>query len=305
MNEKDPHDELPELEELEPLPDDVEALPELPSEAAALEELPVEALPVAAQPGASAPAAGDASQKRELDRAPILLRKAALIVAAGSLLPWAAAEEIPITITWAGSLLAKAVMLLAIWILYQAHVATHGGPVAAPLGGLGKVELKLGKKGKLNLLTVVALVVAIAALLPIEGAFAVEGAFSFASLSEKMILLLAGYTFAHIYDYEHGGKFNPLAPLMFIAPAIGGLGALFKVFPINPLAGVGALAVAGGGILACVTLGMAMRQAKIEGDAKRTAALEARKAARAASGGGKPGPRGPARAPTRSPGRPA
>lgn len=241
------------------------------------------------------PASADPGGKRELERAPLLLRKAAIFVAAGSLLPWSSQDAIDAgTLTWGGSLAAKALLLIAIGIVYQSHIATHGGKVFGALAGIGKLSIPFGKQAKLNALVPLALVFALVGLFPLEGQFL------FKSLSEKLILLLAGYTFAHIYDYEHGGRFNPIYPLMFLAPAIGGLGAIF--LPVGVVGKLGAAAVAFGGGLACYTLGMAMAQAKKEGDAKRVAVREARKAARASSGrggrgktdAGRPGGRGPA-----------
>ena len=104
--------------------------------------------------------------------------------------------------------------------------------------------------------------------------------------AEKGFLILAGLTMTHIYDYEHGGQFNPMFPLMFLAPGIAGVLSLVKVFSVDSigigqiLGGIGSIAVAAAGWMAAYTMYVALKEAKTHGDAKKAAQLEARKVAR-------------------------
>ncbi len=232
------------------------------------------------EPARSRPAAG---QRRELDRAPILLRKAALLLLAASLIPWGDAQNLEVVTTgtlWAGTIAEKAILYAAVWIFLQSHVLKYGGQVPGALASLKP-------KGLMILAGVVSLV----GMFPL-----VTGEVLFPTLSEKALLLLAGFTYVHIFDYEHGGKFNPIFPLLFLTPALGGLLAIFRVMADGPpgLAALllGTLPVTISGFLAMYTMFVALKQAKLEGDQKKEAALAARKAARGerpSPGGGAPG----------------
>lgn len=247
------------------------------------------------QPSAeAAPTGGDRERRtareapsgpRELERAPLLLRKASLVLLAGSVVPWgdAAVADLSTGRLWGGTIAEKLICFLAVWVFHQSHVAKHGGkahPLVASLAK-GSAIVPMALSG----------VLAIVGLLPL-----VTGEWSlFTTYSEKAFLLLGGFTFVHIYDYEHGGKFNPIFPLLFLAPAIGGFFAIFRVIPdggpgIAALL-LGTLPVTAAGAMAMYTMYVALKQAKIEGDRKRQAQIEARKAARAArrSGGGSGG----------------
>jgi hypothetical protein len=111
--------------------------------------------------------------------------------------------------------------------------------------------------------------------------------YSWRAVLELLTLLLGLATFAHILDYEYGGKFNPVFPLMFLGPAIAGslqvFGA-FSAFGVNSTAAlislVGSITVAAGGCMAIYTMFESMKEAKLQGDLKREAMREARKADR-------------------------
>ena len=101
------------------------------------------------------------------------------------------------------------------------------------------------------------------------------------AIAELGLLALGAFTFVQICGYERGGKFNPLFPMMFLAPAAAGLlriwGNILESHWVGLLASI---AVALAGCLAVYTMVVAMKQAKIEGDLKKRAASEARKALR-------------------------
>ena len=102
-------------------------------------------------------------------------------------------------------------------------------------------------------------------------------------------MLLGAGTLVHIFAYKKGGRFNPLFPLLFAGPALSGLLIFFQTLGAGsifegskPIKLLGAGLCLGAGIFAVYTVGLAMTEAKKEGDAKKAAAAEARKAARAA-----------------------
>jgi hypothetical protein len=253
-------------------------------------------------------------QKRELEEAPIMLRKASIILLAGTLLPWLVAvktAEIP----WGPLLAAKALACIAAWIIHQGYLATHGGKAVgfiAQLSGVGngasepavtekgRREKPSGGQAAVNKLK--------ASLVPLLGWAVVVGALFLmnsmwpmvsdpdtlemvkapgfaAAVGEVLTLLLASNTYSHIFGYEHGGRFNPLFPLMSLGPGIAGLLGTLGAFGNNPIGGLGCIIVAAGGILACYVMVVSMKQAKIEGDRKRNEMREARKQARAAQRG--------------------
>lgn len=234
-------------------------------------------------------AAGKTGEKRELDEAPLVLRKASLIMGAAAIIPFA---TVPMQL-WPMIFVGKALILLGGWIFYQSHVHHHE-PAKAP----GFVA-SLAKSGP-------------AAVWGVFGVLALAGLWNFANvdalaeplslngnhlllikaaiLAEKLVLLLCLFTYTHIYDYEHGGKFNPIFPLMYLGGAIMGIGAVFndiatpsgtKLEP-NYIAALGAVGVAIGGCMAMWTMYLAMKEAKAHGERKKAAAAEARKAAREA-----------------------
>jgi len=289
-DEKDP----PELDELEPL-EELEAPPALTELPAAATELPARA--AAREPG----------QKRELEEAPLMLRKASMILLAGTLLPWLVSARTA-GIPWGPLMSAKAVAAIAAWIIHQGYLATHGGKAVGFIRKLARVGGPAPEKKsrrdkdsgaqafvgwlKRNLVPIFGWLVFFGAIFLLKNAWPMNPADAdhpkgpwmapgFApAVGELLTLALATNTFSHIFGYEHGGKFNPLFPLMFLGPGLAGLFGALTAFGNNPIGGVGCLVVAAGGILASYVMVVSMKQAKIEGDRKRDAAREERKAAR-------------------------
>ncbi len=214
-------------------------------------------------------------EKRELEKAPLLLRKASMILLIGALFPFFSGLKL-VAVPWGAWSLAKVLAVLAGWIFHQGYMATHGGKAAGFVDRLAKAHRMVP--------SILAAVIAIGAFVPayMAGALGPIG-------GEVATLLLASATFSHIFGYEHGGKFNPLFPLMFLGPAIAGLlnviGAV-RGFSTNAgmsaLVLVGSLVVAAGGVMAIYTMYVAMRQAKVEGDRKREELRAHRKAQREA-----------------------
>ena len=212
-------------------------------------------------------------EKRELEQAPQLLRKAATIVGVGALFPFFSALDPDSAIAWGPLMGAKALACVAGYVFHQGYMATHGGKAAPPIANLAKAN-KLVPSILAGLIAIGSIVVAFGC--PHAGY----------SIGEVLTLLLALATFSHIWGYEHGGKFNPLYPLMFLGPAIAGVlnvlgaAAAFGVtdHPGNPLLGMlGSLTVGAGGVLATYTMYVAIKQAKAEGDIKREQMREYRK----------------------------
>ena len=273
---EEPLEELPELAELEPL-EEPSKIPDFKPDggAAAQAALATESSPPASK------AADGGLKKRQLEQAPIILRKAAKIVLIGSLLPWLVGPKAgTVPVDWLTLYGAKALALLAGWVFHQAFMATHGGKAWGFLDHLSKAH-KMA-------VPVLAGFIAIGSFVPI---FMTDALDQFAAIGEVTTLLLAAATFSHIFGYEHGGKFNPLFPLMFLGPGIAGLLGIFGAVgrfggdgnkPALLAGLVGLIIVGVGGMMAIYTMVVAMKQAKLEGDMKRTVALEKRKAARAA-----------------------
>lgn len=233
-------------------------------------------------------AAGRTGQKRELDQAPLVLRKASVVMGAAAIIPFATG---PMEL-WPTIFLGKALILLGGWIFYQSHVHNHGGQVPGFIASLSKGGAK----------TVYAVfgVLALVGLWNFGDVVSVGNEYGFDGtaktlttlgiIAEKLILLLCLFTYTHIYDYEHGGKFNPIFPLMYLGGAIGGLGAIVKDIAPPPgtsldpnyIAALGAVGVCVGGCMAMWTMWLAMKEAKEQGEKKKAAQVEARKAAREA-----------------------
>ncbi len=214
--------------------------------------------------------------KRELEKAPAVLKKAALGLLIGCLLPWGG-----YTPFWAGNIGEKLLVLLGLYLWHQSHLLRDGAKVPGFI-------TKLGAKSFIPLF-VLAGVFTLIGFMPILSMGSLSGEAMKENLgpfAEKGFLILAGLTLTHIYDYEHGGKFNPLFPIMFLAPGIAGVMALLKVFSADPigvghiLGGVGAILVGVAGWMSAYTLYVAMKEAKAHGDAKKKLAAEARKEAR-------------------------
>lgn len=281
-----PRVELAAPEPLVELPEPEPALVELPGAEASKPE-PLAARPAAAAAealGATAAAApggpaapGVKGLKRELEKAPQLLRKASRILLAGSLLPWLVGFKTAGAMPWTPWAITKIVALVAVWIFQQGYVATHGGEAKGVIGKLATAHRMAAP--------ILAAVVAAAALLV---ALTTPGMDRFAASGEVLTVLLAGATFSHIFGYEHGGKFNPIFPLMFLGPGIAGLLGIFGA--VSALGGedplpvwlglVGTVIVAAGGMMAMYVMYVAMKQAKVEGDRKKAEAREKRQAVR-------------------------
>ena len=241
--------------------------------------------------------AAGAPPARDLEEAPLLLRKASKVLIAGAILPWitilATDGHVPWAY-WAGAVL---LTCLAGWVLVEGAKARVGLPANGAVSGVAKAH-PMGTAGLCLLLFIGACVVAWIGKGWVDGngkhiAFFVEGGsdgYGFKALLELATLLLGLATFAHILSYEYGGKFNPIFPLMFLGPAVAGslnlIGA-FRTMSSNSMAAmislVGSIMVAAGGCMAIYTMYVSMKQAKIEGDLKRAAQREKRKSDRSSS----------------------
>lgn len=303
-----------ELSELEPLPDDAhEELAELPDEAARepqrsepappaelaeLEPLPdgSRAAPLRRQrkqTSASEDEAASAAAAEALaglranstsDQAPRMLKKAAMVCAFGSIPPWLATDA------HIGVLLgSKAVVAIAAYLFHVCVLARAGEKVDKTFKNLtDKAFVDVSKRprnfGESLLqhvptpLHVIAWVFLVLGL----GILFLDPSTLGKSLAEVGMLAWAAATFVHIDSYERGGKFNPIFPLMFLGHAVAGVLAFGTQIQVekNLLAMAGSVVVAVGGVMAISTMFIAMKQAKVEGDLKKRAASEARKAAR-------------------------
>jgi hypothetical protein len=255
--------EFADLEPLKELP------PEVPSAAAAE--------PSARAPKGPSTPSPAALAARAQEKAPQLLKKAAYILTAGSLLPW-----LPVSLPENAGFVnvgLKLALLLGCWLVLQGVLAHFGAATKVGFGTKSLVPDKKGLVGAINGLHVLGTLVILAGLVAQWNVLSAD----LKVLGESITLLLGGMTFAHITGYEKGGKFNPLFPLMFLGCALGGLASL--VGGINNgkwLAVLGSAVITTAGVLAVYTIAVAMMQAKKDGDIKRAAALEARKQARVA-----------------------
>ena len=302
----------PQAPEPEPEPKAPEpAAPEasLEPEPAAPADLVEEAVPATA--GADAPAAanlapGEKPPLRELDKAPGHLRTAATIVIVGSLLPWTGHGGGVLT-----SAVGKVLVLVAAWLWWRQVDHNWGPKLSGFLGKLGELELRPSKKPDpdqkprrarpgaeqrpstlthpfptgLHALSLIVMLIGAVGMPFSEG---LAGMALGAAVAELGMLAWAAYTWVHIHAYERWGPFNPIFPLMFLAMLIGGLaragGGLMGAGEVEGMVKtamiLGGAIVAVGGGFAAYTMVEALAQAKKEGDAKKAAALEARRAAR-------------------------
>lgn len=228
MSEATTPEELPELEELEPLNE----------------------------------AAGG---PRELEAAPLMLRKAALILAVAALLPWLKPGGFDVNVV-----IGKAVVLLGALVYYWGVLAAHGEKAPGFVAALGKSNPKVPTWIGL------AIMVAGLAVPPFAGA----------AIVERGTLLVGALVWLQVLAYEKGGKFNPVGGLIIPMIGIAGVGRLITIFKeFDALALIGSLGVLAAGGMAGYTMVVAMKEAKAHGEAKKKAALEERKRQRAAQKG--------------------
>ena len=240
----------------------------------------------------------EVAERRELEEAPQLVRKASLILMVGALFPWLTALITKGHMPWKFWGIGIVLTLLAGGVLLESAKTRAGlkanglvKPIASahPMAGTG-----------FALVLFIGAVVAgfmgtsyfhdgefVGLQLTESSPTAASSSFSFRAIMEFATLFLALATFAHVFAYEYGGKFNPVFPLMFLGPAIaGGLNVFGAVgdlgdYPLALVSLIGSLIVCAGGVMAMYTMFVSMKQAKIEGDIKREQMREARKAERA------------------------
>lgn len=242
-NELEELDELEELEELE------EAAPATGAED---------------RPRSAAPAG-----PRELEKAPLMLRKAALVLVVASLFPWVS------TSGWdLNTLIAKVVVLLGGYLAFNSVKLGAGEDVPGVFRAISG--------GQAKVLNIIGLVLMLAGVVvPFVDPGAVE---PLRRAMELIFLAIGLIVVCQITTYEKGGKFNPTLGLFIPFAALAGLGRLVTLagsFDVWAL--IGGLLATGAGIVGGYTLFLAMKEAKEHGQAKRRAQMEARQAARKAS----------------------
>lgn len=237
--------------------------------------------------------------RRELEQAPLHLRTASKVLIAGAILPWITAVSTVGHVPWGHWAGSVALTFVSGWVLVEGVKARRGLRANGAVAGIAKAH-PLAAAGVALLVFIGACVVAWLGSAWFNGepltftnveAPGAEDRYSMRAILELGTLLLGLATFAHILDYEYGGKFNPVFPLMFLGPAVAGslqvFGA-FGAFGENSTAAlislVGSITVAAGGYMAIYTMYESMKQAKVEGDLKRAAQREARKSERASGG---------------------
>jgi hypothetical protein len=305
--------ELPDLEELPELPD-LPDFEEVSAEAVPAEagEAPKDAPAETASPDAAPPGAdGGKPPLRVLDKAPFLLRRAAVVVVAGCALPWMGHQG-----GWMTSIVAKVLIVAGLWIWYQQVMHNWGPKLNGFFGKLADTGLIPKKKAKkdekearpgarkriadtkgamtlehpfptpLHLFSLILALVSVIAF-PLMDGNLIEGTDIGRAIAELGMLAWAAGTFVHIVSYERWGRFSPIFPMMFLGMVFAGLMSFIKglgAFSESALLGVsmvlGGGAVTFGGGLAAYTIIEALMQAKREGDLKRKAASDARKAMR-------------------------
>lgn len=349
LDDLEPMDELEPLEDLEPV-EELDALEPVeeapatepapsPAETAKTEEpatpAAAEVAAVAASEPAEAPAAASAeaaalaaepagrrkrgeevgSQKRELEQAPLELRKAAQVLTIGALFPFYYGVKFAVTaiqpegnmdgfaqwaegsgaFPFAAFFLAKALAMAGGWVQLEGYKGAAGEVTKGIGQTLGKAH-KLAPVGAAAVLWILALLIPMGALgLSVSNSYltvgGVDGVLGGGLIAvELLALILAQATLAHIYAYEHGGKFNPIFPLMFLGPALAGVLQLVNVARIgssnDPAWGwlglLGSGICAAGGIMAMNVMMKAMKEAKAEGERKAEIIRQQRKAEREA-----------------------
>jgi len=266
-------------------------LPELPDEAVHLN-------PTAPQADA---APGEKPPLRELDKAPAHLRKASLFVVVGALVPFMGHGG-----GWMSFAAGKVVVLLGVWFWLKQVDHNWGPALSGALGKLASMNLapkkkeedpkKKARRAKADtpaglkhpfptMLHVLSLLLVLVGCLLLPQLDPTEEMRKPIAMAELGMLAWAAFTWVHIHAYERWGNFNPLFPLMFLGivfagatRVIFGIGGLDEPAGILAVLGGGLVAIGGG--LAAYTIVEALMEAKKQGDVKRQAAMEARRAAR-------------------------
>lgn len=325
----EPVEEAPAAEPAKPAPSAPEtAKTEEPAPPAAVEAAPesAEAPAAASDEAASAAPAAEpggrrkrgeevGSQKRELEQAPLELRKAAQVLTIGALFPFYYGVKFAVTaiqpegnmdgfaqwaegsgaFPFAAFFLAKALAMAGGWVQLEGYKGAAGEVTKGIGQTLGKAH-KLAPVGAAAVLWILALLIPMGALgLSVSNSYltvgGVDGVLGGGLIAvELLALILAQATLAHIYAYEHGGKFNPIFPLMFLGPALAGVLQLVNVARIgssnDPAWGwlglLGSGICAAGGIMAMNVMMKAMKEAKAEGERKAEIIRQQRKAEREA-----------------------
>jgi hypothetical protein len=258
MTNAEPAGASPDFEELEPLQD-----------------LPIENAPAPAVPAGAPKSAGG---PREIEKAPLMLQKAAVVLIVASLLPWLVPEGWNLI-----RLAAKVFVLLGGWVAYCGIEEKHG--TQTPLHSVGAKTLPI--------LGLVIMVVGVGLTL---AAKAWQGTIEASALAVGLLAWTA------VHGYSRGGKFNPSWALIIPMFGIAGLVNVLVVLGLDVdmvaklFAILGSLGVVAAGGFAGYTMFVSMKEAKAHGEAKKRAASEARMAERRAKrpGGGAPPPAPPA-----------
>jgi hypothetical protein len=240
---------------------------------------------------------GGSPPKRELEQAPLLLRKSSVILMCGAAVPWITSISTQGNLPWPQWFAAWALTGIAGWLLLDGAKAKAGDKAS----GISKALVNahpMGPMGASLLLFLVAAGISFTTGVysyndgffftpPEDPDLAFSNVYGARAVLEFGTLYLALATFAHIQAYEYGGKFNPIFPLMFLGPAAAGslqvIGAASMLgdFPLALVGAAGSIGVAAGGIMAMYTMYVTMKVAKEEGDRKRLEARERKRAERA------------------------
>jgi len=231
------------------------------------------------RPGVGGPAEGRQKPvKRELEKAPLIQLKAAQFLMIVCFLPWADPS-----VEWVKFELEKIICALGVLFGVQAQLAFGGEKAMGFMKGMVKGGPRNG--------VMMGMVVSLVGLLPLAnmiGLTPADAEFNTSVLLEKLTLVGAGFTYVHIVGYRLGGGFNPLYSFAFTLPVFGGIPALMNGLASDAQAFAKLLGVLGSaaafwfGVQGVRALVIAMKEAKKEGEAKKKAAIEARRAARKA-----------------------
>ncbi|MBL4771116.1 MAG: hypothetical protein JKY61_08240 [Planctomycetes bacterium] len=246
--------------------------------------------------------AAAAPAKRELEQAPLMLRKASWILVIGALFPFFSAlryasaavnkvGDLTNAFDWKTWAIVKVLVVAGGWVAYECSLARSGDKPKSVLMGLAKAHAKagIGVAGLFWIGAIVLLFMGAGVYVEVSPGKTAE-VFQLGMIAEILTLMLGMYAIEHIHGYEHGGKFNPLVPLLMVGPGIAGVLNLLSSIAAfrNPYSGLGAVGligsviVAAGGIFAIKIMIDSMKEAKVQGEIKKAAMREARKAEREA-----------------------